>query len=463
MSGSWRRLSVRMKLTLLSAAVMALVLTTIGLSLYFSLKSDLDSSILQSLRSRAGALASVIDHSHRQALEQRQLRVIPRSEPFAQILAPNGSVLEGTRQAATGSLLRPAELAQAARRTTYVDRGEQVRLIAVPVAAGGKRFVAVVGASLEDREEALETLAGALLIGGPLLLLIASGVAYAVARAALRPVEAMRERAGDVSAAQAGARLPLPEARDEIHRLGVTLNAMLARLELALERERRFVADASHELRTPISILKGELEFASDDSQPLEEVRGAVRSAAEEADRLAQLAEDLLVIARSDQGRLPVRTAPLETGELFERLAARFAARSHNGRKILVSADDELTVEADPRRIEQALGNLIDNALRYGRGAVALLAKESNGLVELHVLDEGDGFPDSLLALGGAFERFRRGDDARAGAGLGLAIVQAIARAHGGEAHLANLPYGGADAWISLPRVRPRPLVPARP
>src|SRR6266536_2466517 len=271
MSGSWRRLSVRMKLTLLSAAVMALVLTTIGLSLYFSLKSDLDSSILQSLRSRAGALASVIDHSHRQALEQRQLRVIPRSEPFAQILAPNGSVLEGTRQAATGSLLRPAELAQAARRTTYVDRGEQVRLIAVPVAAGGKRFVAVVGASLEDREEARETLAGALLIGGPLLLLIASGVAYAVARAALRPVEAMRERAGDVSAAQAGARLPLPEARDEIHRLGETLNAMLARLERALERERRFVADASHELRTPISILKGELEFASDDSQPLEE------------------------------------------------------------------------------------------------------------------------------------------------------------------------------------------------
>jgi signal transduction histidine kinase len=237
---------------------------------------------------------------------------------------------------------------------------------------------------------------------------------------------------------------------------------MLGRLERALERERRFVADASHELRTPISILKGELEFASDDSQPAEEVRGAVRSAAEEADRLAQLAEDLLVIARSDQGRLPVRTVPLETRELFERLAARFAARSHNGRKILVSADDELTVEADPRRLGQALGNLIDNALRYGRGAVALLAKEnsSDSLVELHVLDEGDGFPDSLLAHGGAFERFRRGDEARAGAGLGLAIVQAIAQAHGGEAHIANLPYGGADAWIALPRVRPRAPVP---
>jgi signal transduction histidine kinase len=181
-------------------------------------------------------------------------------------------------------------------------------------------------------------------------------------------------------------------------------------------------------------------------------VRDAVRSAAEEADRLAQLAEDLLVIARSDQGRLPVRTVPLEARELFERLAARFAARSINGRKILVSADDELTVVADPRRIEQALGNLIDNALRYGRGAIALVAKESDGEVELHVLDEGDGFSDRLLKLSGAFERFRRGDDARAGAGLGLAIVQAIAHAHGGEAHVANLPYGGADAWISLPR-----------
>ena len=454
MSGYWRRLSVGLKLTLLSAAVMAIVLTTIGLSLYFRLKSDLDNSILQSLRSRAGALASVIDHSDRRALKQRALHVIPQAESFAQILSPNGNVLEGTRQAATTSLLKPPELAQAARRTTYVDRGETVRLYAVPVAVGDKRFVAVVGASLEDREEALETLAGALLIGGPLLLLIASGVAYGVARAALRPVEAMRERAERVSASEPGARLPLPEARDEIHRLGETLNEMLARLERALERERRFVADASHELRTPISILKAELELASDEAQPVEEVRDAVRSAAEEADRLAQLAEDLLVIARSDQGRLPVRTVPLEARELFERLAARFAARSINGRKILVSADDELTVVADPRRIEQALGNLIDNALRYGRGAIALVAKESDGEVELHVLDEGDGFSDRLLTLSGAFERFRRGDDARAGAGLGLAIVQAIAHAHGGEAHVANLPYGGADAWISLPRTR---------
>ncbi len=379
MSGYWRRLSVGLKLTLLSAAVMAIVLTTIGLSLYFRLKSDLDNSILQSLRSRAGALASVIDHSDRRALKQRTLHVIPQAEPFAQILSPNGNVLEGTRQAATTSLLKPPELAQAARRTTYVDRGETV---------------------------------------------------------------------------EPGARLPLPEARDEIHRLGETLNEMLARLERALERERRFVADASHELRTPISILKAELELASDEAQPVEEVRDAVRSAAEEADRLAQLAEDLLVIARSDQGRLPVRTVPLEARELFERLAARFAARSINGRKILVSADDELTVVADPRRIEQALGNLIDNALRYGRGAIALVAKESDGEVELHVLDEGDGFSDRLLTLSGAFERFRRGDDARAGAGLGLAIVQAIAHAHGGEAHVANLPYGGADAWISLPRTR---------
>jgi signal transduction histidine kinase len=460
MSRYWRRLSVRLKLTLISAAVMALVLTTIGLSFYFRLKSDLDSSILQALRSRAGALASVIEHSQRRALAQQHLRVIPRAEPFAQIVATDGRVLEGTRQAAASSLLSPAELRQAARGATYVDRGEKVRLYALPVRTGGRQFVAVVGASLEDREKALETLAAALLIGGPLLLLIASGIAYGVARGALRPVEAMREQAAGVSATQTGRRLPLPEARDEVHRLGETLNEMLARLEHALERERRFVADASHELRTPISILKAELELASDEALPASEVHAAARSAGEEADRLAQLAEDLLLIARSEQGRLPLRASSIDTSELFERLAARFAARSQNGRKILIDGAEQLIVDADPRRLEQALGNLIDNALRYGRGSVALQAKanEAEGLIELHVLDEGDGFSDVLLVHGGAFERFRRGADDRAGAGLGLAIAQAIARAHGGDAHVRNLPYGGADAWIALPRAAAPPV-----
>src|SRR5207253_127638 len=128
-----------------------------------------------------------------------------------------------------------------------------------------------------------------------------------VAAAALRPVEAMRRRAATISAADVGARLPLPQAEDEVRRLGDTLNAMLARLERALTRERSFVSDASHELRTPIAILKGELELVLDDAATRDELQAAVRSAAEETDRLAQLAEDLLVLAQSDQGSLPVR------------------------------------------------------------------------------------------------------------------------------------------------------------
>ena len=159
----------------------------------------------------------------------------------------------------------------------------------------------VVGADLPQREHALDVLTGALLIGGPLALALAALAGYALASGALRPVEAMRSRAATISAADPDARLPLPEARDEIRRLGTTLNEMLARLARARARERAFVADASHELRTPLTILKGELELAAAGAPDREELRRVVRSATEETDRLVALAEELLALARLDE------------------------------------------------------------------------------------------------------------------------------------------------------------------
>ena len=195
----------------------------------------------------------------------------------------------------------------------FLDRGPQPglegssRLLAVPVRANGKRAVVVVGTTTDSRDESLTDLAQLLLLGGPVALLLASLAAYGVAALALKPVEEMRSRAAEISAERPDRRLPVPPTDDEVARLGKTLNEMLERLAEALEHERTFVADASHELRTPLAILRTELELALARGRSPAELREALASAAEEADRLNQLSEDLLTIAQTERGELPLR------------------------------------------------------------------------------------------------------------------------------------------------------------
>ena len=179
-----------------------------------------------------------------------------------------------------------------------------------------------------------------------------------------------------------------------------------------------------------------------------------MRSAAQETDRLSQLAEDLLLIARADQGALPMRPERVRVDDLFSTIGERFSRRAgERGQEVDVHATGAV-VEADPVRIEQALANLVENALTHGEGAIELFAVERDDIVELHVADAGAGFPDGFLER--AFDRFSRADDARSrgGSGLGLSIVALIAQAHGGSVGAANQVDGGADVWLALPRVR---------
>jgi two-component system OmpR family sensor kinase len=283
-------------------------------------------------------------------------------------------------------------------------------------------------------------------------LLHASLAGYALALAALRPVEALRRRAEEISAATARRRLPVPAGDDEVARLARTLNEMLARLEAGLARERRFVADASHELRTPLASLRTELELALRRPRSPEELRAALVSAADETDRLALLADDLLVLARSDEGELHLGAEPVPVRDLLETVARRFAARAGEAERALeVDAPGDLTVVGDRIRLEQALGNLVDNALRHGAGAVRLDAQSQNGSARLRITDEGAGFPPAFLPE--AFVRFSQADEARGSgaAGLGLALVEAIVRAHGGSVSAVNRPAGGAEIVLLLP------------
>ena len=441
---------LRVKLTLAFTGVMAILLAAAGVALSVLVANNLDSTIDDGLAARAGDAAALVRSGERD--------LSATGEVFAQVLTLDGRVLVTTAGAGPVPLLDASERRRAAQGGLIIDGhargGTELRLLARPVEANGQNEIVVVGEPLSQRQRALDALHALLLIGGPLALLIASLVGYALATAALRPVERMRQHAADITAARTGERLPVPEANDEIGRLGRTLNEMLARLEVSFKRERAFVSDASHELRTPLAILRTELELALRGKHTKAELEDALRSAAEEAERLSNLAEDLLVIARSDQGRLPVRPERLVAGEVLARVAGRFQTRARAEHRPL-EADPSPGVElhADPARVEQALANLVDNALTYGAGPVRLSATAGDGVVELHVRDEGEGFPEEFLPR--AFERFTRADEARTrgGSGLGLAIASAIAGAHGGSAHAANGEIG-ADVWIALPHPR---------
>ena len=246
----------------------------------------------------------------------------------------------------------------------------------------------------------------------------------------------------------------MPPGQDEISRLATTLNEMLERLEGAFEHEQQFVANASHELRTPLAMLRTELELALRRPRSHEELHDAVCSAAQETNRLSQLAEDLLLIARADQGGLPIRKERAPVDDIFSTVAQRFAGIAHERGRELAVHGSTVYVDVDPLRLEQALTNLVQNSLSHGSGAIDLFAVERDDSVELHVQDDGPGFPAAFLER--AFDRFSRADDARsaAGSGLGLSIVALIAEAHAGSAGAANRPAGGADVWVSLPRSR---------
>ena len=357
---------------------------------------------------------------------------------------------------ARGHALNSSELAWAARGELLVERRVRgiegtARVLARAVATRRRPSIIAVGESLDDRDETLGGLLAAFAVAGPVAVALASLIGYTVAAAGLAPVEAMRRRAAEVSLSSEDQRLPLPAARDEVRRLGETLNDMLDRLRRSFERERRFVADASHELRTPVAVLRAELEGALRGGDYGPEVREALVAAFEECEHLAQLTEDLLVVARTADGGLPVCPEVLPAGAVLADVCERLSHRAaEHGREIRASAPGDPTVWADPLRLRQALGNLVDNALRHGEGEIVLTARSTgDGRTDLEVSDRGRGFGGDFTER--AFERFTRGNDARtrAGTGLGLAIVRTIAEAHGGSASV--VPGAGATVRLSLP------------
>jgi signal transduction histidine kinase len=468
------RASLRRRVTVSYVLAAAVVLALVGVAVHEGVRARLMEALDEGLETRATVVARLL-------VETGTVRpgvtrgIDDPGETFTQVVGPGEQLRSSTPGLPSRPLLDAAGRLEAGDGATIRLPGVEVheddepfeeldlealeetgsepfetdraRVVARQVRVGGERLAIITGATFEDRDESLSELRTVLYASaGPALLLLAAAGLLAI-RGALRPVERMRRRAAQMQGLEGG-ELPVPPGDDELARLGRTLNELLARARQAVEHERALVADVSHELRTPLAVISGELELALGTPGTPEEAAGSMRVAAGEAQRLARIAEDLLLLARADRGALTLRREPLDAAALLEETRRRFGTRAD----VRVQAAGGLRLDGDRVRLGQALGNLVDNALAHGGGAVDLSAQPGpDGGVVLAVRDHGPGFDPAFLPR--AFERFSRAAEGRSGpgTGLGLAIVELVATAHGGRAEARNAPDGGAEVRLVLP------------
>jgi signal transduction histidine kinase len=456
----WRRRSLRARVTMTTTLGLAVALAAAALLLRGAVQGSLTREVDGTARQGARQVAALADTN--------QLpRTVLAGTLTVQVLRPDGRIVAASPTVdRLVPLLAPARAAAAARsgRAVLLDGRPfgipyLMRVVAVP-AAGGE--IVLSGAAYTQVRDSMSTLTSALLVGTPLLLLLLAGVTWLVVGSTLRPISALRRGAQVITATGVTRELPVPEARDEVRVLAVTLNDMLTRLDAAQQRQRRLVSDTAHELRSPIASIRAQLEVALDHPEQQDWPQTAQDVLADTL-RLASLAEDLLVLARLDEYQpratagTPVDLAALVTEEVERSAGGRVPVTARTGGPCVV------TGEADGLR--RLLRNLIDNALRYAKSRVEVAAHREDSEAVLTVSDDGPGIPEADRER--AFDRFVRLDDARSrdetqagGAGLGLAIVRAIARTHGGSAYLeGSTP--GLRAVVRLPIAPAPPSPPA--
>jgi signal transduction histidine kinase len=453
---AWRRWSLRTRLLVIGTGGLAAGFAFGGLVLIavfgYAMQRSIDTEALGTAREvaalvNAGALPEPVPVA---------------SGQLVQVVDAQGRV----RSASIGAdrlvpLLHADELpAVRAGGARYVDGDRTgvegpLRVVAVPAGPRDDPQTVIVARSVADLQQSNALLRTVLLVAYPLVVFAPAVLAWRAMGATLRPVEELRTGAETITGAGAADRLPVPASRDEIHRLAVTLNDMLDRLAAGRARQRAFVADAAHELRSPLTNMRTELEVA----QRLEEP-APVADLLADLKRLSRLVDDLLLLARADEEVPMARREPVELGELIDEVAARYA-----GAAVPVAAeavDAPLWTVGDPYALDRVVTNLVDNAVRHASSAVRLAVAREGGSAVVSVSDDGPGIAEADRER--VFDRFTRLDDARArdagGAGLGLAIVRELVRRHNGTARLTDAE-PGVRAEVRLPLDAPADPQPA--
>jgi signal transduction histidine kinase len=444
-AGWFRRLSLRARLILIGVTGVAVALVLGGLLLVTVLRAVLIATVDDGARQTARDVAQLVQ-------ENSLSNPIPTSgTQYVQVLDRGATV----RAASIGadrlvSLLTPAELRRARAGQVVVVGGGRLGLsgdlhvVAVETGSGSDTRIVVVAVPVRDVAQSLKAVRAAMIVAAPLLLGGLAVLAWRVVGWTLRPVEELRAGAEEISASHSG-RLPVPEGDDEVHRLAVTLNRMLDRLESARMRQRAFVADAAHELRSPIASLRTQLDVADHLGEP-----APTADLRAEVDRLARLVDDLLLLARADE-RDPAlrRREPVElVGLVTEAAAACTGTRV----SVLPPSGEPQWTSGDPVALRRAMDNLLSNACRHAATRVVLDVQRVGQRVLVTVVDDGPGIAAEDRER--VFDRFTRLDDARArdegGTGLGLAIVRELVRLHGGTVHLADAG-PGLRVTVNLP------------
>ncbi|MHB1518099.1 MAG: sensor histidine kinase [Acidimicrobiales bacterium] len=467
---------IRMRLALVvGAASVALFIVGGFIGVWFlsrGLSENLDGHLARKVRFISSVLAADNQHgiaptslrSHPVSLQRLDKR---RGAAALQVFGPHGVSVDFG--ATVEHLIPRTKVIAALHHSRYLNLAigsppDPIRVLVSQI-AGMPGWDIAIGLSSASNQEAVREVELDIVIAGGVAILIATAGAWFLAGAALAPVERLRRRAADISEHDLTARLDVPDTSDELAALARTMDDLLARHQRTLARQRSFIADAGHELRTPLAVLSGELELAGRPGRSPDQLAQAVRRAKAETDRVSHLALDLLLLATADEGRLALAVNPFVTSEVLDAAVSIRESRAlERGVRLTIEIGRGTeTILGDALRLRQAIDNLLDNALRMAPpGSIVEIRTVSTGVADevmLEVRDEGPGF--ALGFIPHAFDRFARPagsrDRSTGGAGLGLAVVRSIAEAHGGRVEAANGRAGGARVRIFLPQPADRP------